>query len=194
MKRRRAGHRLARLAPGRPEPDRRDAFPMGPDEKSMPLILRLQRAQFRLAATALLVMMMGTVIDVFFRYAFNKPLRISYDLVESMLVIYVFHGMAGVFLKRRNIVIDIIDAVVGARAVRALIIMADVLSVLCLAIFAYAMIRPALQAFNYGDYKLELGLPLYVLWIFALIGIAGTFLCALAALIVHFHARNGRTS
>jgi TRAP-type C4-dicarboxylate transport system permease small subunit len=164
---------------------------MAPDEQSQPLILRLQRAQFRLAAAALLVMMMGTVIDVFFRYAFNKPLRISYDLVESMLVIYVFNGMAGAFLNRRNIVINVIDAMVGPRVVRALTVMADIVSVLCLTIFAYAMIRPGLQAFDYGDHKLELGLPLYVLWIFAFAGIAGTLLCAVAALIGHLKARNG---
>jgi TRAP-type C4-dicarboxylate transport system permease small subunit len=164
---------------------------MALDQQSTPLIARLQRAQFRLAATALLVMMMGTVIDVFFRYAFNMPLRISYDLVESMLVIYVFHGMAGAFLKRRNIVIDIVDAMVDPRVVQALIVMADIVSVLCLAIFAYAMIRPGLQAFDYGDHKLELGLPLYVLWIFAFAGICGTILCAVAALIGHLRARNG---
>ena len=167
---------------------------MGSDTKSLSMIMRLQRAQFRLAASALLVMMMGTVIDVFFRYAFNRPLRISYDLVESMLVIYVFHGMAGAFLRRRNIVIDIIDSMVPARVVNALIVMADVLSILCLAIFAYAMTRPMLQAFGYGDRKLELGLPLYVLWIFALAGIAGTILCTLTALISHFKPLNGRTS
>jgi TRAP-type C4-dicarboxylate transport system permease small subunit len=157
----------------------------------MSLIQRLQRAQFRLAATALLIMMMGTVIDVFFRYAFNKPLRISYDLVESMLVIYVFHGMSAAFLKRRNIVIDVIDAIVDARVVRGLTVMADILSVLCLAIFAYAMTGPALQAFDYGDRKIELGLPLYVLWIFALAGIAGMILCTLAALVSHV-MRGGR--
>jgi TRAP-type C4-dicarboxylate transport system permease small subunit len=157
----------------------------------MSLIQRLQRAQFRLAATALLIMMMGTVIDVFFRYAFNKPLRISYDLVESMLVIYVFHGMSAAFLKRRNILIDVIDAIVDARVVRGLTVMADILSVLCLAIFAYAMTGPALQAFDYGDRKIELGLPLYVLWIFALAGIAGMILCALAALVSHV-MRGGR--
>ncbi len=167
---------------------------MDPDERSAPLILRLQRAQLRLAAAALLVMMMGTVIDVFFRYAFNKPLRISYDLVESMLVIYVFNGMSGAFLHRRNIVINIIDAMVKLRIVGALIVVADVVSVLCLAIFAYAMIRPAMQAFDYGDHKLELGLPLYILWIFALAGIAGTIVCAVAAFIGHLKARNGTPS
>ena len=50
-------------------------------------VRRLQAAQLRLAATALGIMMVGTVLDVFFRYVFNKPLRISYDLVERMLVI-----------------------------------------------------------------------------------------------------------
>ena len=43
-------------------------------------VKRLQTAQLRLAAIALMTMMLGTVLDVFFRYAFNKPLRISYDL------------------------------------------------------------------------------------------------------------------
>jgi TRAP-type C4-dicarboxylate transport system permease small subunit len=150
-------------------------------EPPLSLVERLQRAQFRVAACALMVMMLSTVTDVFFRYAFNKPLRISYDVIESMLVIYVFHGIAGVFLKRRNIVIDLIDTLLGETAIRFLIRAADALSVLCLILLAWAMTGPALQAFHYGDRKLELGLPLYVLWIVALLGIAGTILCAVAA-------------
>jgi TRAP-type C4-dicarboxylate transport system permease small subunit len=162
-----------------------------PPDQPLPLIDRLQRAQFRVAACALMVMMLSTVIDVFFRYAFNKPLRISYDLIESMLVIYVFHGIAGVFLKRRNIVIDLIDTVVGGNAVRFLIHAADALSVLCLIVLAWAMTRPAMQAFNYGDRKLELGLPLYVLWVVALLGIAGTILSAAAAAFRYATTRAG---
>ena len=68
-----------------------------PSSKPPGAVQRLQVAQLRLAAIALITMMLGTVLDVFFRYAFNKPLRISYDLVESMLVIYVFHGISSVF-------------------------------------------------------------------------------------------------
>ncbi len=145
------------------------------------LIERLQRAQLRLAATALVVMMLATVADVFFRYAFNKPLRISYDLTESMMVIYVFNGIAGVFLKRRNIAIDLVDSLVGSSVVRYLAIAADGVSILCLGLLGWSMIGQAMQAFQYGDRKIELGLPIYVLWAFALAGIAGTILCALAA-------------
>jgi TRAP-type C4-dicarboxylate transport system permease small subunit len=146
-------------------------------------VRRLQAAQLRLAAVALMTMMTGTVLDVFFRYAFNKPLRISYDLVESMLVIYVFHGISSVFLARRNIVIDVIDSLVSPHILRALAVIADVVSVMCLLLFIWGMCQPAIQAFEYGDRKLELGVPLYVLWGFALAGLLGTVVCALAACV-----------
>jgi TRAP-type C4-dicarboxylate transport system permease small subunit len=153
---------------------------------------RPQAAQLRLAAVALLTMMTGTVLDVFFRYAFNKPLRISYDLVESMLVIYVFHGISSVFLARRNIVIDVIDSLVSPRILRVLAVIADIVSVMCLLLFVWGMCQPAMQAFQYGDRKLELGMPLYVLWGFALAGLFGTVVCAMAA-FVHISLRQLRS-
>jgi TRAP-type C4-dicarboxylate transport system permease small subunit len=143
----------------------------------------LQTAQLRLAAAALVTMMLATVLDVFFRYVFNKPLRISYDLVESMLVIYVFHGISGVFLARRNIVIDVIDSLVSPRILRMLAVIADMVSVSCLMLLIWSMIEPATQAYQYGDRKLELGIPLYVLWGLALTGLLGTLACAVTALV-----------
>jgi TRAP-type transport system small permease protein len=58
------------------------------------------------------------------------------------------------------------------------------LSVLTLILIGWAMTRTALQAFDYGDRKLELQLPVYVLWIAALLGLAGTMLCALGAFLL----------
>jgi TRAP-type C4-dicarboxylate transport system permease small subunit len=144
-------------------------------------VRRLQAAQLRLAAIALMTMMGGTVLDVFLRYVFNKPLRISYDLVESMLVIYVFHGISSVFLARRNIAIDVIDQLVSPRILHGLAALADVVSVMCLLLLLWGMWEPAMQAYQYGDRKLELGLPLYVLWGLALAGLLGTLVCAVAA-------------
>ena len=155
-------------------------------------IQRLRTAQLRLAAVALVTMMTGTVLDVFFRYAFNKPLRLSYDLVESMLVIYVFHGISSVFLDRRNIVIDVIDSLVSPRILRLLALIADIVSVMCLLLFLWGMLEPAMQAFQYGDRKLELGIPLYVLWLFALAGLMGTLACAIAA-VTHISLRQLRS-
>jgi TRAP-type C4-dicarboxylate transport system permease small subunit len=98
-----------------------------------------------------------------------------------MLVIYVFHGISSVFLARRNIVIDVIDSLVSPRILRGLAAIADVVSVMCLLLFLWGMYEPALQAYQYGDRKLELGEPLYVLWAFALAGLLGTLVCAIAA-------------
>jgi len=142
----------------------------------------LQRVQLWLAALALIVLMMVTVADVFLRYLFNSPVRGSYDMVESLLVVFVFNGMAAGFFTRRNIVIDLIDSAIGRSATAVLIRIADFLSVVCLGVLAWAMLGPAVQAYDYGDRKLELNLPIYILWVVALLGMAGTLFCALVAL------------
>jgi TRAP-type transport system small permease protein len=144
---------------------------------------RLQHIQVWIAASALVILMMVTVADVILRYLFNSPVRGSYDIVECMLVVFVFHGMAASFFNRRNIVIDLIDSAVGERMTAVLIRLADVLSVVCLVLLAWAMLGPAIQVYQYGDRKMELGLPIYVLWIVAFTGMAGTILCALTALV-----------
>ena len=144
---------------------------------------RLQRAQLWLAALALVILMMITVADVTLRYLLNSPVRGSYDMVESMLLVFVFNGMAAGFFMRRHVVIDLIDAAVGRRGTIVLIRIADILSVICLVLLMWAMLGPTMQAYDYGDRKLELNLPIYVLWIAALTSLAGTFVCALVALL-----------
>ena len=95
-------------------------------DQTLALLERLRVAQLRLAAAALVVMMCVTVIDVFLRYVFNSPIRSSYDMVEAMMVLFVFNGMSTAFLQRRNIAIDLVDSFVGRRVVGALIRLSDV--------------------------------------------------------------------
>ena len=146
------------------------------------LVERLQRAQLRLASVALVVLMMVTVVDVLLRYLFNAPIRGSYDIVECMLLIFVFHGMAAAFFGRRNITIDIIDSFVAARSVTVLIRVADVLSVVVLLLIFWALINPAMQIYQYGDVKLDSKIPIYWMWIAAFLGLAGTILAAVIVL------------
>jgi TRAP-type C4-dicarboxylate transport system permease small subunit len=116
------------------------------------------------------------------RYLFNNPVRGTYDFTEVMLVVFVFHGMAACFLARANIVIDLVDALAGARR-GILERFGDLVSFAMLLILAYAAWRPATQAFGYGETKLQLGLPIWVLWVVALVGMAGTIVCAFFMLI-----------
>lgn len=153
------------------------------DTKVPALFEMLRKAQLRLAATALVLMMTMTVADVAMRALFNKPVRGAFDTVESMLIIFVFHGMSASFLNRSNIVIDLIDAWLSERVVRFLVRLADALTILTLLVFAWAMLTPALQAYSYGDVKMELRLPLWWLWVAAYAGLAGSILCAFGALL-----------
>jgi TRAP-type C4-dicarboxylate transport system permease small subunit len=157
-----------------------------------PLFERLRIVQLWLAAVALIAMMCVTVVDVFLRYVFNSPVRGSYDLVEATLVIFVFHGMSTAFLHRKNITIDLIDTLVGERTVAVLVRVSDVLSIVAVLLFTYAMLVPAMQAFAYGDRKLELQLPIWWLWVAALSGMAGAILCAVGALLMQPSARDDR--
>lgn len=143
----------------------------------------IKDAQLRLAMLAVSFMMLTIVTDVLMRYIFNHPIRGAYDVVESMLVIVVFNSFSARFLSRQNIVIDLIDTIAspGLRAV--LIRVADVVTIVLLGIIIWAMVNPAVQAYEYGDKKLELGLPLFVLWAIALLSMAGTFICAIGALL-----------
>lgn len=143
---------------------------------------RLRTAQLRLAAAALILMMLTTVADVTLRYAFNHPIRGAYDFVQTMLVIFVFHGMSTAFLQRRNIVIDLIDNVANRFFIAALIRLSDWLTISAIGLFAYAMITPAWQSYSYGELKLELQIPIWWLWAIALLGIIGAILSAIGAL------------
>ena len=88
---------------------------MSARERLVSLADRVQRIQLWVAATALVILMMVTVIDVFMRYLFNRPIRASLDTVEVMLLVFVFNGMAAAFFGRRHIVIDLLDGVFGPR-------------------------------------------------------------------------------
>jgi TRAP-type transport system small permease protein len=164
---------------------------MSEPSRAYVLVDKLRIAQLRLAGMALVVMMLVTVVDVFLRYAFKSPIRGSYELVEVTLLIFVFHGMPTAFLQRRNIVIDLIDTFAGERVLAALIRFSDLLSCVALVLFAWAMLGPATQAYDYGDRKLELNLPIYLLWVIAFAGMTGTILCALAALLTKPVANRG---
>src|SRR3954468_5775215 len=156
---------------------------MGVIERLVKVAGWTQRLQLWIAACALVVLMLVTVIDVFMRYVFNRPIRASFDTVEVMLMVFVFNGMAAAFFGRRHVVIDLLDRVFGPRGTAVLIRIADVLSVLCLGVLVWAMLLPASQAYQYGDTKMELPISIYALWIVALVSFAGTIFCALAVLL-----------
>src|SRR5277367_3127251 len=101
---------------------------------AMSVFSRIVRAmatvQAWLAMAAAAVIVLSTTADVVLRYGFGKPIHGAYDIVECMLVLFVFHGLSVVFLERGNITIDLVDHLVGARPRRVLVRVADLVAVL----------------------------------------------------------------
>ena len=139
------------------------------------------RASSGSPAVALIVLMMVTVLDVFLRYVFNRPIRGSYDIVEvhaadlrvqrhggGLLRPPQHHHRPDRFVRR------------GPRVDRVLIRIADVLSVvvLMLALLGDDRCRRC-RSYQYGDVKLELQIAdLLALDRGAASALAGTIFCA----------------
>jgi TRAP-type C4-dicarboxylate transport system permease small subunit len=154
------------------------------DETSMRLITRIANIQLVFAMLALLVMGVVTALDVFLKYVFKWPIVGAYDLVESLLPVVIFHGLPVTLLRRQSVVIDLIDHFAGVGWTRTLIKVSDAVVLGLLLVITWALLAPARLAFDYGDRKIELGLPLAVIWAAVIAGMAGTVLAAAANLIV----------
>jgi TRAP-type C4-dicarboxylate transport system permease small subunit len=157
----------------------------------MKVIARIANAQLVLAMLALLTMGAITVTDVFLKYVFNRPVVGAYDLVESLLPIVIFYGLPATLLRRQSIVIDLIDHVGGPRWVRPLSAAADAVVLAILMMMAWAFLSPAKLALDYGDRKIELGLPIAVIWAAVIVGMIGVILAAAANVLLAGRSTEG---
>jgi TRAP-type C4-dicarboxylate transport system permease small subunit len=146
------------------------------------------------SAIFLAAMMLITVIDVVLRAVFNLPVTGTYDLVQLFLVGTVFLSIPDVFLRDKNIVIDFVDHVFGARVVAALRAIANVLAVAFLVLLIWRMVPPAIDSANFNEMSPDLSIPMIVHWVLMLVGIALTLPAAAWMLAVSLRdlSRAGR--
>ena len=142
----------------------------------------LTRILHGIAAVALVVMMLIVVSDVVLRSLFGTPIQGAYDLVSCALLVMVFFGIGPVIASRREILIDLLDAALPARIIGSLKTLAKLLTLVTFGFIGWSMIDPALNAWRWGDRSLELGLPLWLLWLPAFVGLAGILISAVVVL------------
>ena len=136
------------------------------------------RAYLGVAMVALLVMMLTIVGDVFMRYMFNAPIIGAFDVVEVCLIMTVFYGMGAAISGFHEIVIDLIDHMAADWLVRSLCRFSGILSAAILVFIFVSMLTPAKQAYQYGDMRLELNIPVWTIWVIALVGMCGGVLAS----------------
>lgn len=133
------------------------------------------RAMHVLAGTALVVMMLVVVADVVLRAVFNMPVKGAYDVVSISLLVMTMFGIAPVVAGRTEILIDLIDAMLPPIGLRILALISALIGLVLFAFFGWAMIQPALDAWNWGERSLELNIPKWPLWVVAFVGLLGIF-------------------
>lgn len=121
---------------------------------------------------ALAVMMLVTVADVVMRHVFDAPIKGVFALVESVLVLVIFCGVPGAFLRERQIAVDVVDGILSPRGLALVKLGAALLSLVFLVILAWNMVSPALDSWRFGDRKADFPTPIYLLWLVMIIGIA----------------------
>ena len=123
------------------------------------------------SALFLVAMMMVTVADVTSRALFNKPITGVYDLVQLFLVGTVFLSIPDVFVRDENIVIDFVDHIMSAAGVSWLKTIASLGALVFLAVFAWRMVPPALDAMHFHEVSLDLSIPMEIYWLLMIFGI-----------------------
>jgi TRAP-type C4-dicarboxylate transport system permease small subunit len=141
------------------------------DTNSKPPLV--SRVMLWIACAALIVMMLIVVVDVVQRALFNMPLRGSIDMTSIALLVMVAFGTAPVLVRREEIIIDLIDPVIGQIGVRILGTLAAIGTGGMVLFIGWSSLDPLRDALRWGETSLELGLPQWILWVVAMIGLTG---------------------
>jgi len=138
-----------------------------------------------LGVCMILAMMALTTIDVSLRYCCSRPITGTVELVEFMLVIAVFFGLAHTQRRGSNIAADIIDTLLPTRVIRVLEVFTGALALLLCIAMAWATFEEAVDPNAQWDTTDMLEVPI---WPFKLLAAVGLGLLSIE-MIVHLMRR-----
>lgn len=118
-----------------------------------------------------------TCIDVFGRYALGRPLQGAFEISELAMGALIFTSLPLVTMRGQHVTIDLLDALVPARARRVQAVAVDLISAACTAVLAWRLWARAGEMAVSGETTAILQLPVYPLVYYM------ALLTALAALL-----------
>jgi TRAP-type C4-dicarboxylate transport system permease small subunit len=151
------------------------------------MLTGFSRACTAAGSIALLAMMLVTNWDIVGRAVFSDPLHGAVDMVEVCVLLVAFLGLPEVFLRDEQIRVDIVDSIASPSLLRLLKLIGLLLAVLFLALLAFNVFSPMVDAYRFGDIKPDIRLPVYLLYAVVFMTFAASVATA-ALLIVRFFA------
>jgi len=146
-------------------------------------IEQILRALTVLAAVALAAMVLIVVADVLRANVLHRPIMGTIDLVQGLLAFIVFLGLPQIVFIEGNITVDVIDHFVGKGAVRLLRASGGLMAFIYLGLLLWHMFQPAFDTYRFGDITADLKIPVFLIWIPVLLGMAGAMLAALVVFL-----------
>ena len=118
------------------------------------------RALTLFASITLFVIMWLTVVDVFFRDAFNISITGLFEVTEVLMGILVFSGVPIITSKNGHVSVTILDAFVGQKLRTIQKIIVNLVCVVVLTMFAWQLWVVAGDLAGYNDVTLFARIPL----------------------------------
>lgn len=140
-----------------------------------------------LAALCVAGMMIVTVADVGLRSLANIPIRGTVEIVELLLTCSFFLALPATFLRDENIVVDVIDRMVGPGGVDLLKRLSALMAIVVLGVLAWQGWIAAQDTLVFGDVTSDLAIAKIYYWAPLLVGFVGAMISAFVILI----ARDG---
>ena len=140
---------------------------------------RLARALEVVAAALLIALMLVTGLDVIGRYALNAPLPGAFELTQLLLAALIFTALPLVSRAGGHVEVDLVVAALPAPLVRALGVLAAVVSAGVLVFYAFRLALLGIGQWEDGTRSVSLAIPYAPV---AMLGAASVLLAALYAL------------
>lgn len=141
------------------------------------------RAATILGGLSLAVMILVTDCDIFARVTFRRPFNGVVNIVEMLMLCVAFLGLPEVCLREEEIRVDIIDGLVPSRVLFGLKVIGLVLTVIVMAILSVNVFHSMLDAYQFGDFKPDIGFPTYPLFVIALVSFFAAIVITVVAIL-----------
>ena len=130
------------------------------------------------AAITLAAMMLLTVLDVFLRFVFNRPILGGTEITEHMMVILSFFAIAYAAIEGIHVRVELLVKRLSRKAQAVFTIIGYVLSLVLCVPLTLVYIPEAIAVRSYGEESEVLAIPAFPFYVVVIIG------CSLLTLVV----------